>query len=598
MSWTGGIHSDTGGPYDTAGNDENGNPVTPAPPTSIVVSVEPDGFFVSWTASTTGGNQLTYSIENGLGQFVENLDVTNYAFLYTNEFKYGKTFTFTVIAIIPGGNSSEYLSSQPFTFPEYLPSTPVFVSYSYTINSITLNYTPGNGDYSSPTYYIEEVTRGLNASPGSGELTYTFSELNDTNTSYTFLIYAVNTLGQSAEAASSGAIDVSTPQLPGPPTNVVATSINNGNTIQVTWNAPGSDGNSVITSYKVYDSADKTNLLGQTEDATASIDIPNTSPRRSTFECYVTAENGQGESAVSIVSNTLTILPAGLLPPSPKILPPVIGDLAITLNWTAVSPPAAPVTGYRVTRSDDVIFSLLIEGVDIKTWEITDGLVAGTPVTFTVASVNANGDSLVAASVTVTPITTPDPPAAFVAYVGKIPGTAVLYWTPPSPANGGTPLTGYVLTYNEIVINLGTVNTFMVYVKAGVGVQFSLVSKNKIGVSTPVDAETDGVYIDPTVIDPLILPDTPLNVVAYVGLPGTVYLYWLPQAPSNGGPPLTGHILTYNGITVNLPGTALKFFDNVVDGQGITFKLVSKNKNGLSEEVSVDILGGGDVTLP
>jgi hypothetical protein len=48
---------------------------------------------------------------------------------------------------------------------------------------------------------------------------------------------------------------------------------------------------------------------------------------------------------------------------------------------------------------------------------------------------------------------------------------------------------------------------------------------------------------------------------------------------------------------MNLPGTALNFFDNVVPEQGITFKLVSKNKIGLSGEVSVDIFSGGDSSI-
>ena len=59
---------------------------------------------------------------------------------------------------------------------------------------------------------------------------------------------------------------------------------------------------------------------------------------------------------------------------------------------------------------------------------------------------------------------------------------------------------------------------------------------------------------------------------------------------------MTGYILTSNGINTNLPGGVLTFSDNVVAGQGITFKLVSKNKIGESTELLVDLLGGGDVT--
>jgi hypothetical protein len=98
--------------------------------------------------------------------------------------------------------------------------------------------------------------------------------------------------------------------MPDPPTSVVASSINNGYTIRITWDHSGSDGG-MVTDYQVYDDNVKTNLINQT--GTTSIDISNITPRRSTFQAYVSALNVRGESEVS-ASNILTIPPAAPLP--------------------------------------------------------------------------------------------------------------------------------------------------------------------------------------------------------------------------------------------------------------------------------------------
>jgi len=514
-TWSGGINSYTGGPYDENGLVEDGGLYTPVPVDSVTAQWNSDGTYVtvslSWPSSSSGGNGLEYIITNDDGEHgVYLTSGTTHTFAYTNEFADGKTFTYGVSTrVISSGNTSTETLS----------------------NAVTISI------------YVD-------------------------NTTY-----------------------------PDPPTDVFATSINNGNDIQITWTPPEFNGNSEITGYRVYDSELKGDILVQSTGV--STILANTNPRRSAFTAFITAVNSFGES-IAGVSNALVIPPlGGPLPASPKILAPVLGDLRITLNWTGVSPTAVPVTSYKLTRSDDVdfLFETSVGGTS-GTYDITDGLVVGTPVTFTVTSVNANGECLVPASITVNPASKPSPPPHFAAYVGSIRGTALLYWPPNDPANAGTPVTGYVLTYNEIVINLGaSALSFMVYIKDGQPVTFSLVAKNKVGVSDPIEATINGIYVDPTSITTLTIPDPPPYFVAYVGkTPGTVVLYWLPQSPINGGTPLTGYILTYNGITTNLGSGSLTFSDNVVPEQPITFRLVAKNKIGLSTALFFDLLGGGDVT--
>jgi hypothetical protein len=145
---------------------------------------------------------------------------------------------------------------------------------------------------------------------------------------------------------------------------------------------------------------------------------------------------------------------------------------------------------YKLTRSDINHYVKTIVGGNSGTYDADDeNFTPGTPITFYVTSVNASGVCLVPASVTVTPISNPDPPASFVAYVGTVPGTVFLYWTPPSPTSSGTPVTRYVLTYNGITINLGpAILKFFDNVAPEQGITFGLVSVNKVGTSIPIEA--------------------------------------------------------------------------------------------------------------
>ena len=296
-----------------------------------------------------------------------------------------------------------------------------------------------------------------------------------------------------ASTMSNTIVIGTTMTVPDAPTGVVVSSINNGDNIKIDWVASADNGGSAILDYRVYSTNSTEGFLIDAPASATSATVPNAAPRRGSFAAYVTARNVVGESQPSVESAAIDIPPAtgGPLPATPKILPPVLGDLTITLNWTAASPPAVPVTSYKVTRSDntDFVYESSTGGAS-GTYTINTDLIAGTSVTFTVSSVNANGDS-VPASVTVTPITTPGAPPYFVAYVGTVPGTVFLYWIPQPPSDaGGAPVTGYVLTYNGITIMLGpAILKFFDNVAVEQGITFRLVSVNKVGSSDPIEAE-------------------------------------------------------------------------------------------------------------
>jgi hypothetical protein len=379
---------------------------------------------------------------------------------------------------------------------------------------------------------------------------------------------AINVNGESEHSALSNPITIpggGGGNVPDAPV-ITSTTINNDSTVTIIWIVPA-QGSEVITGYKIFKVSDDSLVGSTTTETTATFNLASYTPY------YIKATNSVGDSLASnasdnfiyapflgiplVESNNITLYFAadtadklfptfhirsndnslrytaaadvgsytfsnlssgiyrfyvkavytnttesaevytdeisitsvsGPLPATPKILPPVLGNLTITLNWTGAG---VGITSYKVTRSDNTGF--LYEstvGGSSGTYTINTDLTAGTPITFTVTSVNASGECLVPASIIVSPVSNPEPPAHFVAYVGTVPGTVFLYWIPPSPTSGGTPVTGYVLTYNGITINLGPgVLKFFDNVAPEQGITFSLVSTNKVGSSIPIEAE-------------------------------------------------------------------------------------------------------------
>jgi hypothetical protein len=120
------------------------------------------------------------------------------------------------------------------------------------------------------------------------------------------------------------------------------------------------------------------------------------------------------------------------------------GDASVTLRWTVPPSPFNPFTGFTVTPYIGGVAQpeRVAAGATTGIYEVT-GLTNGTAYTFRVAGRNnTGGGPPSAASVAVTPRTTPSAPTNVYATRGS--GSATLTWT--APSDGGSPITGYLVT--------------------------------------------------------------------------------------------------------------------------------------------------------
>ncbi|MEI6700722.1 MAG: fibronectin type III domain-containing protein, partial [Actinomycetota bacterium] len=152
--------------------------------------------------------------------------------------------------------------------------------------------------------------------------------------------------------------------------------------------------------------------------------------------------NGDQANRGAIYQATMTT-PRSTVPGAPLSVGAVKGNTSATLTWTAPSSGGSPITSYVVTPYLGATAQATQSFGPSATGGTVTGLTNGQTYTFTVAAVNANGQSPdSAATAPVIPSTTPQPPTSVSAV--KANASAVLSWV--APDNGGASITGYVVT--------------------------------------------------------------------------------------------------------------------------------------------------------
>ncbi|WIE65104.1 fibronectin type III domain-containing protein [Curtobacterium sp. MCLR17_036] len=274
------------------------------------------------------------------------------------------------------------------------------------------------------------------------------------------------------------------------------------------------------------------------------------------------------------VTSTIVVRPAQA-PSAPTAVQATPGATSASVRWTA--PAAAgddPVAGYTVTAHPGGATA-----TSTTTEATVTGLTAGTPTTFTVTAKSASGTSPSSAeSEAVVPFTTPDAPGRLRVVPGDT--TAALSWT--APADGSSPLTGYVVTVSAdggpaTVVARPDADATRVVVPEltnGTSYVFTVAATNAAG--TGPAASSGGSA-------PFGLPSSPRGLAATPG-DSSVALDWSAPETANGSP-VTGYAVQHStdGTTwtddASVAGTATEV-TGLANGTEVAFRVAAVNAAG------------------
>src|SRR5947207_1549715 len=276
---------------------------------------------------------------------------------------------------------------------------------------------------------------------------------------------------------------------PSAPTNLVATG---GNAqVGLTWQAPGSNGGSPITNYKIYrGGAPSTETLLTTVGAVTSY-TDTAVTNGVTYYYQVSAVNNVGEGPRSNeASATPSAAPPPPSPPSaPQNLAATGGNAQVTLTWQApASNGGSPITNYKIYRGTTSGGETLVATIGNQLSYSDGGLTNGVTYYYQVSALNNVGEgpkSNEASATPTAPATPPGAPQGLGATAGD--ATVTLTWSAPN-SNGGSPITNYriyrgtssngetlkatignVLTYSDTSVTNGVTYYYQVSAVNGAG---------------------------------------------------------------------------------------------------------------------------------
>jgi hypothetical protein len=514
---------------------EAGNPGV-APPTGVH-GVPADGYAtVSWNpVPDATGYAVTASpggaTATSTGSTVEVHGLTN-----------GTAYTFTVTVTTPAGTSPPSLPSDPVV-PAGYPDAPSAVTAVAGSGAATVSWTAPNDHGAAIQSYSVSSNPPGGVAQASGSRTSVAESGLTNGTSYTFVVVAINAVGQGALSNPSNAVTpLPPPNAPDTPVNVVASATDGSATIS--WPAPNDKG-LAITGYTILSSPE-----GRKASSTTTSVVMSGLTNGTSYTFTVSATNSAGTSIPSAPSNAVT--PVGP-PGAPTSILAVRGDGQATVSWTAPNSGGHPITQYTVTSQPGGIVA-----TTTTTSTAVTGLTNGTSYRFTVVAASDLGPSPASApSNAVTPAASPGAPSGVTAVAGN--GTAYVSWA--AAADNGSPITSYTITSSPggvtstVVGTSGTVGGLV----NGTSYTFTVVATNAVAqspASSPTSAVVPGSCVQTTYI--VTNPGTGYSFSGVVGLNpvvtvcrGQTYTFHLQNVNGHPFAVLTGGFTFHSGVTNN-----------------------------------------------
>ena len=545
------------GPSNEASATPNAPATPPGAPQSLTATAGDAAVVLTWSPpSSDGGSPITnYKVYRGTSHNGETfLADAGPVLAYTDtSVTNGQTYYYEVTAenSVGEGPRSNEVSATP-NAPATPPTEPQNLAATPGDGHVDLTWDAPANDGGLPILEYR-VYRGTSSGGesflASAGLSLTFTDSSVTNgQTYYYQVTARNAVGVGPPSNEASATPNPPATPPGAPSGLSATA--GDGSVSLSWSAPGSDGGSPITNYKIYrgGSSNGETLLDTVGDVLSYTDTSVTNGN--TYYYKVAAVNSVGDGPLS---NEASATPAAphTAPGAPRDLVATAGDASVSLSW---SPPSsdggAPITNYKIYRGTVAGGQLSLIATVPNVLSYTDSpLTNGKTYYYKVTAVNEVGEGPPSNEASATPVsgdTAPSPPRSLSAAAGD--ARVALGWLAPS-SDGGSPITNYKIyrgtssNGESLLITVGNVSTYTdTGVSNGVTYYYVVTAVNGIGDSGASGEASATPTAGPTA------PDAPQGLHASPGS-GRVDLTW--SAPGfDGGSPITGYRL-YRGTNSN-----------------------------------------------
>ena len=459
------------------------------------------------TTCDISGNPVTLSDVNGnpIGPFVYSGSTLSATVQFLVN---GTTYRFTVAATNSQGSSTS-VSSLPIV-PATVPDAPQTITATVYSQYITIQITAGSSQGSLITGYQYSINGGASWINTSDSIGSPFTITGLTNgTTVTVYVRAVNGIGPGTSASTSVVMF-----YPAAPTGISGTIPNVSGSVSLRWTPPTPTSGYPFTGYTIT-SVPTSPPYTITDGAARSYTVSGlTNGTAYVFSIAATIAQGSGTPGSSA-----PLTPIGY-PTAPTGVSGISLDSSVQVSWTpGTSFAGYSVLGYYVYTYNESAVLVKTSPRQASSPYTVPSLTPLSSYTFTVAANISQGNGPEStSSAPVTVLTLPGAPqgliATYNAAVGQVTDSITVTWN--TGSTGGTPLTGYTLTYLDpsgnlqtpsytYTANYATGTSTIISPPFGFSYIFNVTASNSIGTSPQASYQY------------FTSPSAPLNVSATVG---------------------------------------------------------------------------------
>jgi titin len=510
---------------------------------------------VNFTApASNGGTAITgynYSTDNGTSYTFRASTTSPIVITGLNN---GATYYVKLQAVNPAGSSTA-TSASTVTLSNSVPSAPVITTVTPGNTRATVAFTaPNNGGLAITAYYYSYNGGSNYYSTGSTNTSFDVSGLTN-GTSYTFLMKAQNSLGNSVASSASASVVPRT--VPGTPT--INDVVSGNQQLTVTFTAPASNGGNAITGYQY-------SVNGGVSYSEAGLTSPfviSGLTNGVSYAVQLRAVNAAGNSSDASFTGVVPCT----IPDTPTINTVTPGDGELSVAFSEPANGGSAITNYYYSINSGVSYTYVNNSTNPFT---ISGLTNGTAYRVQMLATNVVGNSVASSeSVSSTPRTVPSTPSI----TSYVEGNQEVSFSFSLPSNGGSDITdmqykigtgsyvsmGIVTTYTVSSLSNGTAHTIVIR------------AVNAAGNSSDSSSIT---------VTPRTVPDAPTITSSALGNQQLTVAF---SAPAwNGGSAITGYFYSLNDGSLNACSEPSVTISSLTNGSSYTVNVYAVNVAGYS----------------